>query len=68
MLLTHPERIVRRDQLHVDCAGDESARRGGAADLFDAAAFFIDRGMLVFGRTSSHDPNAYSGSASAFEL
>jgi len=66
MLLTHPEREVRWEQLHVDCAGDEFAPGGfgsfSSAPLF--GCFAVDRvcfDAYWFGSVYEH-----YGSASAF--
>ena len=42
MLLTHPERLVQWDQLHLDCAGDEYAP--GADGVFCHAPLFLFHG------------------------
>lgn len=65
MLLTHPEREVQWEQLHIDCAGDEFAP--DADGDFSYAPFFGFYGGEVkfdaywFGRADE-----YCGSASAF--
>ncbi len=65
MLLTHPEREVQWEQLHVDCAGDEFAP--GADGVFSLAPIFF----FLDGKAKFHAfwfDNAYEpyGSASAF--
>ena len=66
MILTHPEREVKRVQLHVDCAGDECSRYPNG-DSSGAPIFNIYDGKVEFyaywydGRASE-----YYGSASAF--
>lgn len=45
MLLTHPERLVRRGQLHLDDAGDEFSLRGDG-DFSSALAFYYDFGVV----------------------
>ena len=65
MLLTHPEREVQWEQLHVDCAGDEFSP--GADGGFSFAPLFCFRGGKV--RFSAYWYDAASGhygSASAF--
>src|SRR3989344_1398222 len=64
MLLTHPEREVQWEQLHVDCAGDEFSP--GAAGVFSHAPFFRFYGGWVKFRAVWYD-YAYDvcGSASA---
>jgi hypothetical protein len=48
MILTHPERFVRWEQLHTDCTGDEATHPGGE-DPFSRAPFFRWRdGRLGF--------------------
>ena len=65
MLLTHPEREVQWEQLHVDCAGDEFAP--GADGVFSGAPLFhFDVGRVKF-RASWYDrARGLYGSASAF--
>ena len=56
MALTHPERYVRWEQLHTDCAGDEFS--AGADDEFGRAPFFLfDDGKLKF--NTNHVSNAF---------
>ena len=69
MILTHPERMIRAKQLHVDCAGDV-VQDGG---MFDAVSFFVSGGgdkggRLALNRGPSNSQNACFGSASAFKL
>lgn len=65
MLLTHPEREVQWEQLHVDCAGDEFA--SGAVGGFSCAPFLCFRGGGLRFVTDGVDlPNEFCGSASAF--
>ncbi len=65
MLLTHPKRLVRWEQLHVDCTGDEFAPVAGGQ--FVHAPFFDWLGGGV-GFYSGRLDNArvYYGSASGF--
>jgi hypothetical protein len=47
MLLTHPEREVKWEQLHMDCAGDEFAPVAGG-DFSHAPVFSFDGGRVKF--------------------
>ncbi|MBI3626726.1 hypothetical protein HY224_01640 [Candidatus Uhrbacteria bacterium] len=65
MLLTHPERLVRWEQLHVDCAGDEYSPE--ADDEFVSAPIFVFHdGEVEFGTGRCGNAGARVGSASAF--
>jgi hypothetical protein len=48
MLLTHPEREVKWEQLHMDCAGDEFAPDADG-DFSRAPVFFFSDGKVGFG-------------------
>jgi hypothetical protein len=63
--ITHPERFVRWEQLHVDCPGDEFAPDAGGA--FSRAFYlsFLD-GRVEFVTVLVDKPHAYFGSASGF--
>ena len=65
MLLSHPERLVQWEQLHVGCLGDEYSPdadgRFGHAPCF----FFFD-GKVMFFTDVVGVPHAYYGSASGF--
>ena len=65
MVLTHPERLVQWEQLHVDCAGDEFAP--GAGGDFSSAPFFdfLD-GKVEFYAFWYDRAYEFYGSASAF--
>src|SRR3989344_134463 len=65
MVLTHPERLVQWEQLHVDCAGDEFA--SDADGVFSIAPFFdfLD-GKVEFYAFWYDRAHEYYGSASAF--
>lgn len=65
MLLTHPEREVQWEQLHVDCAGDEFARDAGG-DFSYAPLFDFDDGKVRFGAGWFDSASELYGSASAF--
>jgi hypothetical protein len=63
--LTHPERFVRWEQLHIDCAGDEFSP--GADGKFDSAPCFRFRdGQVEFYARWVSFANARCGSASGF--
>lgn len=65
MLLTHPEREVQWEQLHIDCAGDEFAP--GAGGVFSLAPIFRFRdGEVKFNAYWFDGAHGYFGSASAF--
>lgn len=65
MILTHPEREVKWEQLHVDCAGDEFSQ--GADGDFSSAPFFdFYDGMVMFDAYWFDRAHGYYGSASAF--
>ncbi|MBU0648908.1 hypothetical protein KJ969_02295, partial [Patescibacteria group bacterium] len=61
----HPEREVRSEQLHIDCAGDEYSP--GADSGFGRSPYFdFFDGRLRFGTSGGGDVLARFGSASAF--
>ncbi|KKQ58733.1 MAG: hypothetical protein US79_C0003G0034 [Parcubacteria group bacterium GW2011_GWC1_38_17] len=65
ILLTHPEREVQWEQLHVDCAGDEFSP--GAGGVFsNAPVFDFDGGEVRFNAYWFGDAYWHFGSASAF--
>lgn len=65
MLLTHPEREVQWEQLHVDCAGDEFAPDADG-DFSYAPLFLFNDGKVKFNAYWFDDADGYYGSASAF--
>ena len=65
MLLTHPEREVQWEQLHIDCGGDEFAPHA-AGDFGDAPVFFFCDGLVEFDADWVRRANECSGSASGF--
>lgn len=65
MLLTHPEREVQWEQLHVDCAGDEFSPDAGGGFSF-APLFYFRDGKVKFSARWFGDANGLYGSASAF--
>jgi hypothetical protein len=65
MLLTHPEREVQWEQLHIDCAGDEYSPDGDGR--FVSAPFFYFNGDgLGFGYSWVGAPHDDFGSPSGF--
>ncbi|MDP1719276.1 MAG: hypothetical protein Q8L24_02525 [bacterium] len=65
MLLTHPERLARYEDLWIDCAGDEYSFSAGSQ--FDYAPIFSFVGGLVrFGAYWRGGAGGYRGSASGF--
>ena len=65
MMLTHPEREVQWEQLHVDCAGDEFSPV--AAGVFSLAPLFLfDDGGVEFFAIWCDGAGRLCGSASAF--
>mgnify|MGYP001574395251 CR=1 FL=1 len=65
MLLTHPERLTRFEDLWIDCAGDEYAP--GADGAFGRAPVFrFGDGRVKFGAHWVGDASGYCGSASGF--
>jgi len=65
MILTHPEREVKWEQLHVDCAGDEFSPF--ADGVFSVAPIFLfDVGEVEFSANWYDYAHVFYGSASAF--
>lgn len=65
MLLTHPEREVRWEQLHCDVPGDE-LRPDDGVDVPRAPCFFLSVGELEFNASQVGSPLAHFGSVSFF--
>lgn len=65
MLLTHPERLVQWEQLHVDCAGDEFAPDADG-DFSEAPFFHFGDGEVGFGADFVGYPDGSFGSVSGF--
>ena len=65
MLLTHPEREVQWEQLHVDCAGDEFAPDADGY-FSDAPIFYFRVGKVEFSAYWCDRADGNYGSASAF--
>lgn len=65
MILSHPERLVQWEQLHIDCPGDEYSP--DADGVFSFAPYFVFYGGGVrFGTGWVGDADGYCGSASGF--
>lgn len=65
MLLTHPEREVQWEQLHIDCAGDEFAPDADGGFSY-APVFYFSDGKVKFHASWFVSAVEYYGSASAF--
>jgi len=65
MLLTHPEREVQWDQLHVDCAGDEFSPDADGG-FSRAPVFDFGGGEVKFSAGWLNSANGFYGSASGF--
>jgi hypothetical protein len=65
MVLTHPERLVQWEQLHVDCAGDEFASDADGGFSYAPIFYFYD-GEVIFCAYWDDSAFEYYGSASAF--
>lgn len=65
MLIAHPERIARFDQLYVDCAGDEYSA-SDEQQFSEAPYFRYLSGRLAFGTSWVGYTDQFFGSASAF--
>jgi len=65
MLLTHPEREIQWEQLHVDCAGDEFAP-GADGGFSGAAVFDFSDGKVEFSADWFVSASDRYGSSSAF--
>jgi hypothetical protein len=63
--LTHPERFVRWEQLHIDCAGDEFSP-GAGGDFDNAPYLYFNGGEVRFGTCWVGGTGTYYGSASGF--
>ncbi|MEI6143983.1 MAG: hypothetical protein WCP91_00085 [Candidatus Berkelbacteria bacterium] len=65
IVLTHPERFVRWEQLHMDCAGDEFSP-GAGGDFVNAPYLRFGDGEVRFSTYWVSSAHAHYGSASAF--
>jgi len=64
IVLTHPERLIRWEELEMDCSGDEFSPE--ADDVFSESPFFsFNDGGVRFG-TGRHCPSGHFGSVSGF--
>ena len=64
--LTHPERFVRWEQLHMDCPGEEFDDPGSAVRFDRAPCFSWYVGKVKFGTRTVAYANGLFGSASGF--
>jgi len=67
MVLTHPERLVQWEQIHIDCAGDEFSPDADG-DFSHAPLFRFGGGEVGFGADWYGRAYGHYGSASAFLL
>jgi len=65
MLLSHPERLVQWEQLHVDCSGDEYSPDADGRFGY-APCFSFDGSEVKFSTDGVSNPNDSYGSASGF--
>ncbi len=65
MLLTHPEREEKWEQLHIDCAGDEFSPDAGGR-FVRAPIFYFSDDRLEFRTSDVGNANEDDGSASGF--
>ncbi|MBI2097980.1 MAG: hypothetical protein HYT46_03580 [Candidatus Vogelbacteria bacterium] len=66
IVLTHPERLVRWEELDMDCAGDEFDDPVSAARFGSAPFFYFDDGEVGFGACVVSVAGDGCGSASGF--
>lgn len=65
ILIAWPERLVRYEQVFIDCSGDEYSPGGGGS--FGCVPYFCFRdGALKFGCYDAGSPRDYGGTAVAF--
>jgi len=65
IILTHPKRLVRYEELDMDCAGDEYSPDADG-DFSDAPVFYFVDGEVEFSTAYVGHPYKRFGSASAF--
>ena len=65
IVLTHPERLVRWEELDMDCSGDEFSPEAGG-DFSRSPCFLFRGGEGEFGARFVGGPRAYFGSVSGF--
>lgn len=66
IVLTHPERFVRGEQLHADMAGDEFKDSAAGGEFGRAPCFFFYVGWVRFGARRVGNARDSCGSASGF--
>ncbi len=66
LALSHPNRLVRWEQLHMDCAGDEFDDPDAGGRFDRAPCFNFNVGKVEFGTFWFDNAYQYFGSASAF--
>jgi ribosomal protein S16 len=65
IVLTHPERLVRWEELDMDCSGDEFSPEADG-DFSRSPDFFFLDGVVEFGTRFVDRPRAHFGSVSGF--
>jgi len=65
MILTHPERFTKYEDLCVDCSGDEYTPDADG-DFSDTPYFLLGGGWLRFGTFRASDASDVFGTVSAF--
>lgn len=65
IVLTHPERLVRWEELDMDCSGDEFSP-GADGDFSESPCFLFSGGEVVFGTRFVDRPDGSFGSVSGF--
>ena len=65
MILSHPERLVQWEQLHIDCPGDEYSP-GADGQFSNAPIFYFLDGRVRFDAFRVGNADGYYGSASGF--
>lgn len=65
IVLTHPERLIRWEELDMDCSGDEFSPEADG-DFSESPYFFFDDGKVKFGTYFVDDPIDTFGSVSGF--
>lgn len=66
IVLTHPNRLVRWEELDMDCSGDDFDDPGAGDRFARAPIFGFNDGEVKFGTIWCDDANGYYGSVSAF--
>lgn len=65
IVLTHPERLVRREELDMDCSGDEFSP-GADGDFSKSPFFYFSDGVVKFDTLFVGNPHGLFGSVSGF--